>query len=280
MKCNTLKKNVDQTHIKNKEIQVESIIQKITRLDELFKGSYILDPYQYCYFRCKYCDSSTTDTIFVKQNALRLLADQLPMIKQKRVIIGSIHDPYQPIEEKTRLTRTIITYLLQQDYPIHILTKSPLVHRDLDIFVKNKDKIIITISAISNDSNVLQDFEPNLPSYLSRLKSIKVFNDQQITAGLALIPLLPGFIENYLENMIQLAYEYQVGYVLYEHLFLKGNQKIGFFSFLEQHYPKLLPMYQNLFKDTIYPNLSYRKNINRKIMDVCRRYNLPTTLPK
>ncbi|MBU0497344.1 MAG: hypothetical protein KKC68_00610 [Candidatus Thermoplasmatota archaeon] len=119
-----------------KEIECQQIIRKITPHDTLFSGSYALDPYQNCAFACSYCDSAYDPTIYVKSNAITILQQELQTIKPARIIVGSVHDPYQPIEKSTKLTRKILQTLTNAGFPIHVLTKSPLIFRDIDILKK------------------------------------------------------------------------------------------------------------------------------------------------
>ena len=81
-------------------IHVPRFVKKITFKDVLFNGTYTIDPYQNCEFGCGYCDSSYDETVFIKSNAVERFKEELPMMNKGRIIIGSVHDAYQPIEEK------------------------------------------------------------------------------------------------------------------------------------------------------------------------------------
>jgi len=265
--------------IKKKYVNVPSLIKKITNDDTLFKGSYTIDPYQNCSYGCMYCDSTTDDFIYIKQNALDLLKKELINLPKKRVIIGSVHDPYQPIEEELKLTRSVIKFLLDHEYPIHILTKSNLVLRDIDLFNKKINDVIVTFSAVSDDPTIVSTIEKNAPTFLSRLRSIQILSSHNLCTGLALIPLLPCIIEESIESMIQMADHYQSRYVIFAHLFLKGDQKTRFLSYIKSYHPECLSLYKSLFKESIYPMKYYQEIINKKIEKICGSYHLPTSLP-
>ena len=91
-----------------KTIRCSSLLNKITKRDALFLGDYTIDPYQNCEFGCKYCDSSNTSTIYIKTNAPEVLERELKNVTKGRIIIGSVHDPYQNIEKDYKITRKIL----------------------------------------------------------------------------------------------------------------------------------------------------------------------------
>ena len=91
-----------------KQIQVDTVINKITNKDKLFKGDYTVDPYQNCEYGCRYCDSSFDKTIYIKNNALEIFEKEITQMQNGTIIIGSVHDPYQKTEEKHKLTRQIL----------------------------------------------------------------------------------------------------------------------------------------------------------------------------
>ena len=128
-----------------KLINCDSVIKKITKKDSLFHGNYCVDPYQNCEFGCHYCDSSFEKTIYVKTNIIEILEKELETIKNGRIIIGSVNDPYQIIEKKYQLTNTILETLKEYNFPCHILTKSPLILRDLDLLSQLESMITISM---------------------------------------------------------------------------------------------------------------------------------------
>ena len=262
-----------------KQITVSSLINKITGKDSLFQGSYTIDPYQNCSYGCVYCDSTYDNTIYVKQNAIDILKNEIKTISKKRIIIGSVHDPYQECEKKYQLTRSIISFLTDYDYPIHILTKSSLILRDIDILTKNK-QVLVTFSFISPDPQIVSTIEKNFPPIETRFKALQELVKNNITAGTALIPILPGLIENDLENIIKMAKSFHSTYFLSKHLFLKGDQKNIYFDFLLNNYPNLIDLYRELFSESIYPPMSYQNKINKKIKKICGRFHLPTSISR
>ena len=91
-----------------KQIHCDSLLKKITKKDTLFNGMYCIDPYQNCEFGCLYCDSSFDKTIYIKSNAAKIIRNQLKNQEKGRIIVGSVHDPYQRIEMDFKLTKKIL----------------------------------------------------------------------------------------------------------------------------------------------------------------------------
>ena len=123
--------------MKYKQIIINSALKKITKKDILFNGDYTIDPYQNCEFGCMYCDSSIEKKVMIKNNVIEILNKELKEIKKANIIIGSVHDPYQKKKKKQEKTRNILKLIKKHNLCCHILTKSDLVLRDIDILKKN-----------------------------------------------------------------------------------------------------------------------------------------------
>jgi DNA repair photolyase len=254
-------------------IKVNSLLNKITTKDTLFGGNYTIDPYQNCEFGCIYCDSSFDKTIYIKSNANEILKKELKKVDKGIIIVGSVHDPYQKIEQNTKLTRDLLKTILQNNFSCHILTKSDLVLRDIDILSKI-DNCTVTVSIVSLNETISNIFEKNVVSPSQRLKIIQKLNNQAIRAGVAIIPLLPFFVENELEKTIKIIKNHNARYILHKNLELKGDQKTKFLNFLKNNHPESLEKYGKLFKNNYAPDLSYIKKIDRLFVKLCKRYKI------
>ena len=126
----------------------------------------------------------------VKIDAPEILQKQLKRAKRGRVMISSVTDAYQPIESKYKLTRQCLEALLQCQFPVDILTKSPLVLRDMDIIKKFKD-IAVGITITTNDEEISRVFEPNAPSIMARIRALKTLHDNRINTYAFIGPVLP-----------------------------------------------------------------------------------------
>ena len=180
-----------------REIKAKSILTKsgIPGVD------YCINPYVGCAHGCRYCYATfmkryTGHTepwggfVDVKINAPEILQRQLKRAKRGRVLISSVTDAYQPIESKYKLTRQCLEILLQSQFPVDILTKSPLVLRDIDLIKKFED-IEVGFTITTNDENISRVFEPNAPSIMERIRTLKALHDKVINTYAFIGPVLP-----------------------------------------------------------------------------------------
>jgi len=255
-----------------KFIACDSVIKKITRKDSLFHGSYCIDPYQNCEFGCQYCDSSFEKTVYIKKNITEVLEKELKTIKDGRMIIGSVNDPYQSIENKFKLTNAILEILKDHELSCHILTKSPLILRDLPLL--QQLECMVTISLSSLNDQVVHIFEPGVPAPSARLQTVQNLRNHEIHAGVALIPLLPYIVEPEIESIVQAAANVKAQYLLHKHLELKGDQERHFRNLIKQYYPHLLPKYDALYEDDFNPRKEYLQEVHALLQHQCKKYNI------
>ena len=260
--------------MKYKHVKYGSLITKITNKDLLFIGDYTLDPYQNCEFGCKYCDSALDETIYIKTNAVQLLEEEIETIEKGTIIVGSVHDPYQEIEKEYEITRSLLKIIKQHNFSCHILTKSNLVLRDIDILSKINN-CVVTISITTLNESISNVFEMKVPSPTKRLQIIKKLSENNIKTGLAIMPVLPFIVEGEFEKIIKVASKNGADYVLHKHLELKGDQKSIFLKTLEKFNPNLMDKYVELYGDSYMPDQTYILKINDMITKYCKKYGLP-----
>jgi len=256
-----------------KEILCDRIINKITQKDNLFKGKYTVDPYQNCEFSCSYCDSAIEKTLYIKTNAATLLKEELPSLTKDVVIVGSVHDPYQQAEKKYNLTKMIIETLIEFDFPIHILTKSPLILRDIDL-LKKMELICVTLTVFSLNEQVNSIFEKNVSPPQTRVETVKTLNENGIYSGLAIIPILPYITDNEFDSIIKNAAENKVQYILHKHLELKGDQKTIYMNLTREYFPNYFKQYQKLYGLDVKPNEQYVDEIDNRIKYLCNKFGV------
>jgi len=255
-----------------KLINCDSIIKKITKKDTLFHGDYCIDPYQNCEFGCQYCDSSFEKIIYVKKNIKDVLKKELNTLSNGRINIGSVHDPYQNTEKKFKLTNTVLQTLKEFNFSCHILTKSPLILRDIDLL--SELNCMITISMSSLNDQVVSIFEPDVPSPTDRLRTVHRLRSQGIKAGIALIPILPYIVESELESIVKAAHSVDAQYLLHKHLELKGDQERHFKNLIKEHYPHILSKYNVLYENNFNPHEGYIRKINTTLGKYCKKFNI------
>jgi DNA repair photolyase len=255
-----------------KLINCDSIIKKITKNDSLFHGNYCIDPYQNCEFGCQYCDSSFEKTIYVKKNIRDVLKKELDTLSKGRIIIGSVHDPYQNTEKKFALTNAVLQTLKEFNFSCHILTKSPLILRDIDLL--SELNCMITISISSLNDQVVRIFESEVPSPTDRLKTVHKLRSQGIKAGIALIPILPYIVETELESIVKAVHSVDAQYLLHKHLELKGDQERHFKHLIKAYYPHLLSKYEILYQNNFNPDEGYIQKINTTLTKYCKKFDI------
>ena len=126
----------------------------------------------------------------VKVNAPAVLERELRGMAKDEVFLSSASDPYQPVEAKYRLTRRCLEVLLRHDFPVSILTRSPLVLRDLDILKRfGWIRVGMSITTVP-----VRRFEPGVPPLERRINTLKKLNEAGIQTYVSLAPVIPGIV--------------------------------------------------------------------------------------
>ncbi|HWF65176.1 MAG TPA: PA0069 family radical SAM protein [Rhizomicrobium sp.] len=209
-----------------------SIIARNTSPDISFDRS--INPYRGCEHGCIYCFARPTHAylgmspgidfesrILVKPNAAELLAKELsaPGYVPRTMALGTNTDPYQPLEKKMRITRSILEVLRDFRHPVGIVTKSPLILRDLDILSEmaamGLAKAAISITTL--DRKLARTMEPRAGTPGRRLQAIQGLAQAGIPAGVMFAPAIPALNDHEMENVLAAAAEMgarSAGYVL------------------------------------------------------------------
>jgi DNA repair photolyase len=182
-----------------KEIKVKSVLTK----SGIPGADYCINPYVGCAHGCRYCYAAfmkrfTNHTepwgcfVDVKINAAEVLEKQLKRTEKGSVIISSVTDAYQPIESRYKITRKCLEAFLQHQhqFSVDILTKSPLVLRDMDLIKRFKD-IYVGITITTDDEGMRKIFEPNAPSISARINALKKLHDNGVSTYVFIGPVLP-----------------------------------------------------------------------------------------
>lgn len=164
----------------------------------------VLTPYSGCAFGCTYCYAAFTRKfhrgdepwggyVDVRINAPeRLLAERHRIPRGGTVLLSSVTDPYQGVEARYRLTRKLLELLLpREDVRVRILTRSPLILRDLDLLQAFGDRLEVGLSITTDREAVRKVFEPRAPSVMKRLETLRELSRAGISVDVLLAPLLP-----------------------------------------------------------------------------------------
>lgn len=285
-----------------KEIEAKSILRKHKRIDSWFVSCYGMNFYRGCAHNCVYCDGRNEkyqvegefgEQVEVKTNAIEILSRELDP-KRKRVPLkkcfvmvgGGVGDSYQPVEKKYQLTRQALELMLEFKRPAHVLTKSNLIERDIDILKKinEQNRAIVNFSFSSVDDEISAIFESGVPSPGRRLETIAKFKQAGIACGLFLMPVIP-FITDTPEQIEQVfikAKEIGVDYIIFSGMTLKdGRQKQYFFDVLKKHYPDLIAEYQHIYQPNEWGQAidEYYASIHQTFLPIAKQYKIPIRMP-
>ncbi len=285
-----------------KEIQTKSILRKHKRIDSWFVSCYGMNFYRGCAHNCVYCDGRNEkyqveeefgEQVKVKTNAIEILRRELDP-KRKRVALkkcfmmvgGGVGDSYQAVEKKYQLTRQALELMLEFNLPAHVLTKSTLIERDIDILKKinEQTRAIVNFSFSSLDDEISAIFEPGVPSPSRRLKTIVKFKQAGIPCGLFLMPVIPFITDTpeRIENVFQKAKEIGIDYIIFSGMTIKdGRQKQYFFNVLKKHYPDLITEYGNIYPPNEWgqPTNEYYASIHQTFLPIAKKYKIPIRMP-
>lgn len=209
-----------------------------------------LDGYDGCQLRCPYCfqwrDCEWSKEIFVKVNIAEVLEQQLKndlnLQKQDDLFIGSMSDPYMPLEEKYQLTRKMLEVLWDKEYNIKIVTKADnrLIMRDLDLFKKFRRpiKILLGLSNLNQVANGVNNVNIALANELKRWG---------IGVDVFITPVVP-YIMNIDEMINALDTDIQI-YMDKLRVFKDGNQDIKIYEWIKKEHPSYLQQYYRILFD-------------------------------
>jgi DNA repair photolyase len=202
---------------------------------------YVINPYTGCRFGCSYCYATFMsryvsepveqwgEYVYVKRNIVDVFERELARMKPERrdrsILMSSVTDPYQGAESKYRLTRGIMKALARESYPgsVSVLTKSPLVLRDVDLF-RELPLFEAGITVTSADDEIGRWLEARAPRPEKRLEALRVLNEEGIRTYAFVGPLVPHFVERteLLEDVFARLADAGVRRVYVEHLNVKG----------------------------------------------------------
>jgi DNA repair photolyase len=179
-----------------KEIQSKTILSKSKIYD------YVINPYIGCQHACHFCYACFIKRfsghkepwgqfVDIRTNAADLLRIEIKKKKRGRVWISGLCDPYQPLEASYKITRKCLEIMADNNWPVTIQTRSPLVLRDMDIF-KRAAHFEVGLTITTADDAVRKLFEPYAPPIKERLRALDELHHSGITTYAMIAPMLPG----------------------------------------------------------------------------------------
>ncbi len=233
--------------------KAKSIITTNQSPDISFSQS--INPYRGCEHGCIYCYARPAHAyvnlspgldfetkLFYKENAAALLEQELrkPGYKCSMISLGSNTDPYQPIERKYRVTRSILEVLDRYSHPVGIVTKGPtLIERDLDLLagMAKRNLAMVFISITSLNAELKRTLEPRTGAPAARLRLLKQLADAGIPVGVMFAPVIPFINDSEMEAVLESAQEAGASWAGYVMLRLPHEVAPLFREWLQTHVP-------------------------------------------
>jgi DNA repair photolyase len=231
-----------------------------------------LNPYMGCVHRCTFCyvraferradrpaDDRYGRSIRVKVNVAEVLARELarPSWRRQAVAIGAATDPYQPAEGRYRLTRQCLQILAAARNPLSIVTRGPMIVRDIDVLqaAASRAEVHVSFSVPTLDPEVWRRTEPGTAPPRQRLRALQRLVEAGLDAGVGMAPILPGISDHppQLAAVVQAAREAGATGIWCNVLHLRPGTREHFLESLARHWPALLPRYEELYR-TPYPD--------------------------
>ena len=230
-----------------------------------------LNPYTGCVHRCTFCyvrafelradrpaDDRYGRSIRVKVNVAEVLERELarPSWRREQIAIGAATDPYQPAEGRYRLTRACIEVLGRARSPFGLITRGPLIVRDVDVLQEaaRRTEISVMFSVPTLDPEVWRTTEPGTAPPRQRLRALSALVDAGIKASVGMAPILPGLSDRpeQLAEVVKAVRAAGATSVWANLLYLKPGTKEHFLEALARDWPEELERYEQLYADRAY----------------------------
>lgn len=165
-------------------------------------AKWVVHPYTGCSYNCLYCYATSYiprhNIVRMKSSFLgRLEKDILRVPRGSLIELSSSSDPYPPMEAQSGLTRKLLQILLSNGFNVLVVTKSTLVVRDLDIFTKYRNNVVVSITITTLRDDIAKVLEPGAPPPSDRLKAIEILSNNRVNVVARVDPIIPGINDNY-----------------------------------------------------------------------------------
>ena len=252
-----------------------------------------LNPYMGCAHRCTFCyvrafelraerpsDNRYGRSIRVKVNVEEVLRKELarPSWDGKTVAIGAATDPYQPAEGRYKLTRGCLEALRDAANPFSLITRSPMIVRDLDVLVEAAARadVGVVFSVPTLDEEVWRRTEPGTPPPRRRLEAVRRLVDAGVKAGVGMAPILPGISDSpaQLEAVVRAAREAGATNIWANVLYLKPGTREHFLEALASDWPEELDRYERLYASRAYLPKAEVEPVRTLVAELRKRHGI------
>jgi len=248
-------------------LEPERAVEVISRNDSPdvpFEQS--INPYRGCGTSCIYCYARPSHAymglspgrdfetrLFYKADAARVLENQLarPGYVCKTIALGANTDPYQPVEKRMRVTRSILEVLARTRHPVTVISKHALVLRDLDLLTDlARDGLVnVAVSITTLDTDLKRVMEPRAASPQARLRTLAALHEARVPCGVLVAPVIPALTDHELEDILGAAAQAGADWAGYVLLRLPYEIKDLFSEWLAEHYPQRAAHVMSLIRE-------------------------------
>jgi DNA repair photolyase len=252
-----------------------------------------LNPYMGCAHRCTFCyvrafelradrpaDDRYGRSIRVKVNVAEVLRAELarPSWRGETIAIGAATDPYQPAEGRYRLTRRCLEALCDAPNPFSLITRSPMIVRDLDVLVEaaSRTEVGVMFSVPTLDEEVWRRTEPGTPPPRRRLEALARLVEAGVKAGVGMAPILPGISDSpeQLEQVVRASRAAGATGIWANVLYLKAGTREHFLDALARDWPEQLDRYERLYASRAYLPKRESEPVRRTVAELRRKYGI------
>jgi len=273
-----------------KDIKAKVLLSYVRQPDTWFGLRYNMNLYRGCQHQCIYCDSRSEcyqienfADVLVKVNAIDLLKKELASKRVKGTIgTGSMNDPYMPVEEKLNLTGRALRAIAEFRFPVHVITKSDLVLKDLSTLREiNRVYAAVSFTVTTADDDLAKKLEPGAPPPSARYKAMRILADEGILTGVTMMPILP-YIEDNEENIFRIvtrAHESGASYILPSFgMSLRDRQRAYYYQKLDRLFPGLRVKYEQKFGNQYQVQANDAHRLVSQFYELCQRFGISSQI--
>lgn len=230
--------------------------------------------------------------VLVKENAAALLGQELrqggarlaALRAGEVVVVGTATDPYQPAERRFRVTRGVLEALAEHaGLSIVVITKSPLITRDVDVLqrITSQSSLTIHLSLITMRRELARLIEPRAPTPDARIRGLARLRAAGIDVGINVMPVLPGITDNPadLEHLVRQVASAGATHVNACALRLRSTARARYLPFIAEHFPHLVNRYATSYAANHQLGNHYRDGLRGFFSDLCARVGIPFGTP-
>ena len=255
--------------------------------------THTINPYRGCEFACRYCYARYTHEfleihnpdefehrIYFKEHAAWLLDQELAHVRPgTEIALGTATDPYQPLERKQRITRSLLeVFARKSGFGLGIVTKSALITRDIDLLrqIASRHKLTVHLTVTTMNAKLARILEPRAPRPDLRIRTLARLREAGIRAGVLCSPLMPDITDtrSSISAVARAAAAAGANFFASGALFLKPCSQPTFFRFVREHFPEKLANYERRYGSSAWVSPEYRQRTADLVDSICREHKL------